>query len=294
MFQSLPELMSRPTPVRAPLALNALMAKMAERAGFEAVYLGGGGMGYENGFLEANLTLTEVAHRGVELASATTMPIIADVACGWGEPVHVRRTIAVLEAAGLAAMEIEDQVFPKRVHHHVGKDHLLSQEEMEAKIRSAVEGRRNPDFLVIARTNAAGKGDIDDALRRSEAYRRAGADVLMPTPGNVKDPDVIVSVAERLGPPLMFLAPPGGLGSLGLTLSDLYGCGYRIVTDAITLQLLVLDALQRGYKELAGSSDAFAVSGRTAEEWWKAYGELNDAVGLETLLAVERATVERE
>jgi hypothetical protein len=110
----------------------------------------------------------------------------------------------------------------------------------------------------------------------------------------VKDPEAIVRIAEQLGPPLMFLAPPGGLGSLGLSLSDLYACGYRIVTDAVTLQLLVLDALKKGYAELADSGDAFAFAGRSPEEWWSAYADLNDAVGLETLLAVERETVELE
>src|SRR2546423_9507500 len=100
VFQPIPDLTGAPALIRAPLVLNPLMAKLAEKAGFEAVYLGGGGLGYQKVFLEANLSLTEVAHAGLEIASATSLPILADVACGWGDPMHVYRSVQLLEASG--------------------------------------------------------------------------------------------------------------------------------------------------------------------------------------------------
>jgi 2-methylisocitrate lyase-like PEP mutase family enzyme len=288
MFTSLGDLTNRETLVRAPLVLDPLMARLAEEAGFEAVYLGGGGLGYAKTFLEANLNVSEMAQAGMDIASVTRLPIILDGACGWGDPMHLQRTIALAETAGFAAIELEDQVFPKRASHHVGEDHTVPMELMEAKIRSAVEARRDERFLVIARTNvAASEDDPEEATRRCEAYRRAGADVLLPATGSVRDPQVIVDLGEQLGPPLMFLAAPGGLAHAELTADDLHRAGYRILTDAMSLQLLVYETLKAGYAELA--RDGFAIApDRAPAEWWGILGDLHETIGLERLLAVER------
>ena len=174
-------------PVCAPLVLNPLMARLAEEAGFEALYLGGGAMGYAKGTLEALLTMTEMAEAGLELRATTSLPLVLDGACGWGDPMHVHRTIATVEAAGFDAIEIEDSVVPKRAHHHAGVEQLVPAALMAAKVREAVAARRSPDFVVIARTNAT---DLDEAARRADAYRQAGADLLLVTRGIGRpDPD---------------------------------------------------------------------------------------------------------
>jgi len=290
MFQSLRELLDGPAPVRAPLVLDPLMARLAEKAGFEAVYLGGGGLGYAKTFLEANLNASEMAQAGVDIAAATSLPVVLDGACGWGDAMHLQRTIALVEAAGFAAIELEDQVFPKRAGHHVGEDETAPPEVLEAKIRSAVAARRNPDFLIIARTNIA-TSDPDDALRRCEAYRAAGADVLLPATGAVRDPEVILDLGRQLGPPLMFLTPPGGLANTGLSLGDLHDAGYRLIVDAMSLQLLVYELLKAGYAELA--SEGFAIQpGRPPEDWWKIVGELHETIDLDKLLDIEREGAE--
>jgi 2-methylisocitrate lyase-like PEP mutase family enzyme len=276
-------LLDEPTPVLAPLALDPLMARLAEQAGFRAVYLGGGGLGYAKTFLEANLDLSEMARAGTEIASATAVPIILDGACGWGDAMHLRRTIALAEAAGFAAIEIEDQEFPKRASHHVGEDRIVSEELMMEKIRSAVAARRDPDFLIVARTNAA---EPEEALRRSEAYRAAGADVLIPIVGARPDPEVVAGIGERLGPPLMFLAPPGGLATVDLGLEDLHAAGFRIVTDAMSLHLLVYAALKAGYAELA--SNGFRIE--APRDWWQILEELHETIDLDALLDAERGT----
>src|SRR5256714_6045038 len=150
---SLKTLIQGSLPVTAPLVLNPLMARMVEAAGFQAGYLGGGSSGYQKVALEANLNLTEMCQTAVEIGAVSSLPLIFDAACGFGDPMHMHRTIGMSEAAGFAGIEIEDQILPKRAHHHVGIEHMIPQELMVAKVREAVSARRNPEFLIIARTN---------------------------------------------------------------------------------------------------------------------------------------------
>src|SRR5918911_4378593 len=150
---SLRALMQRPLPVTAPLVLNPLMARMVEAAGFSAGYLGGGATGYLKVALEANLNLTEMCQGAIDIRATTSLPLILDAACGYGDPMHMHRTIGMAEAAGFAAIEIEDQLVPKRAHHHVGIEHMIPLELMMAKIKEAVAARRSPEFLIVGRTN---------------------------------------------------------------------------------------------------------------------------------------------
>src|SRR5918911_4001243 len=160
---SLRALIQGPRPVTAPLVLNPLMARMAEKAGFPAGYLGGGATGYQKVALEANLNLTEMCQAALDIRAVSALPLIFDGACGFGDPMHMHRTIGMAEAAGFEAIEIEDQLMPKRAHHHVGIEHMIPLELMAAKVREAVAARRDPDFLIVARTNAIRASSLDDA-----------------------------------------------------------------------------------------------------------------------------------
>jgi 2-methylisocitrate lyase-like PEP mutase family enzyme len=131
-----------PLPVTAPLVLNPLMARMVEAAGFGAGYLGGGATGYQKVALEANLNLTEMRQAALDIRAVSSLPLILDGACGYGDPMHMHRTIGMTEAAGFAAIEIEDQLVPKRAHHHVGIEHMIPMELMAAKVKEAVAARR--------------------------------------------------------------------------------------------------------------------------------------------------------
>src|SRR5580700_2623303 len=124
--------------VVAPVALNPIMARLAEQAGFKAIYLSGGSLGWLKCVTEANLTLPELAEVAVDMRAACKLPIVLDAGGGWGDPVHVYRTIALTEAAGFAAIEIEDQLLPRRVEHHVGIDHLIATELMVDKVKEAL------------------------------------------------------------------------------------------------------------------------------------------------------------
>ncbi|MCZ6559026.1 MAG: isocitrate lyase/PEP mutase family protein [SAR324 cluster bacterium] len=287
-MDSLRKALSGDTPVRAPLVLNPLMAKMAEAAGFPALYLGGGATGYAKVALEANLNLTEMVQAGADIRAVTALPLILDAAAGWGDPMHMVRTIGMAEGAGFAAIEIEDQLLPKRAHHHIGIEHMVPQELMEAKVREAVGARRDPDFLIIGRSNGVRASNMDDALRRAEGYRKAGADLLLLSPRN---PEEARRIGERLGPPLMHICRPGGLAAMGLTLAEMHALGIRIIVDPVTPLLAAYEAMGAIYQELAGG---FAVTARSPEDWEDLQERMHSTIGLEALLAIEKETVERD
>jgi methylisocitrate lyase len=284
---SLRTLIQGPLPVTAPLVLNPLMARMVEAAGFAAGYLGGGASGYAKVVLEANLNLTEMCQAALDMRTVSSLPLILDGACGYGDPMHVHRTIGMAEAAGFAAIEIEDQLVPKRAHHHVGIEHMIPTELMAAKVKEAVAARRSADFLIVARTNAMRASTMDDALRRGEAYRRAGADLVLLSMAH--KPEQLRAIAERLGGPLMYLAGRGGLAGSGLTLKELGALGYKIVADPSTPLLAAFVAWTKVYAELAQDFGA----GQPKADWSPVEHEMLKVIDIERLLAVERATVEK-
>ena len=275
------------TPITAPLVLNPLMARMVEAAGFPAGYLGGGSTGYQKVALEANLNLTEMCQAALDIRAVSSLPLILDGACGYGDPMHMHRTIGMVEAAGFEAIEIEDQLVPKRAHHHVGIEHMIPIELMAAKVREAVAARRSPDFLIVGRTNAMRASTMDDALRRGEAYRRAGADLVLLSMAN--RPEQLRAIAERLGGPLMYLAGRGGLAGLGMGLKDLGALGYKIVADPSTPLLAAFVAWKKVYAELAQDFGG----GQAKVDWSPVEHEMLKVIDIEKLLAVERATVEK-
>ena len=284
---SLRAMMHGPTPVTAPLVLNPLMARMAEAAGFTAGYLGGGATGYQKVALEANLNLTEMCQAALDIHAVCSLPLILDGACGYGDPMHMHRTIGMSEAAGFAAIEIEDQLVPKRAHHHVGVEHMIPMALMAAKVGEAVAARRNPEFLIIGRTNAMRASTMDDALRRGEAYRKAGADVLLLSMAHT--PEQLRTIGERLGGPLMYLAGRGGLAGGEMTLADLGTLGFRIVADPSTPLLAAYAAWKNVYADLAKGFGA----GSAKSDWGPVEKDMLRTLNIEKLLAIERATVER-
>ena len=281
-------LLKQKRPLIAPLVFNPLSARLAEEAGFKALYLGGGSMGYVKAVTEANLTLTEMIREGMDIRATTSAPLILDGACGWGDPMHIRRTIALTEAAGFAAIEIEDQLVPKRAHHHVGIEHAISINMMVSKIEEAISARKSSEFVIIARTNAARETGLDEALRRGEAYRRAGADMLFVLP---KTPEEIRIIGDRLGGPLMFMTLGGGIPAIGMTPEELGALGYRLIVDPATPLLAAYDAMRTSYRAMAaGQSDPIAGSALQATDLQKA---IHTTIDLDTLIDIERRTVER-
>lgn len=268
--------------VFAPLALDALTARIAERAGFGAVYLSGGALGYAHAVSEALLTLTELTDAAHHIVGRSSAAVIVDGGVGFGDAVHVARTIAEVEATGAAAIEIEDQVAPKRVSHHRGIEHLISPEEMAAKVEVAVRARADSDFLIIARTGAVRNESFDAAAKRANLYREAGADLSMLMPASEAE---WASAPKRIDGPLATIAsldarPPGEWRTLG----------WSLVVDPFTAQVLAVDAIRSAY-------DAFIASGSTGTDRARiqaSYRALADLAGLGPLYAIEDETTEKQ
>lgn len=163
----------------APGAHDVLTAKIIEQAGFNAVYMTGYGtsaslLGKPDVGL---LTMTEMAQRAANMAEAVNIPVIADGDTGYGNAVNAMRAVREYEKAGVACIQFEDQVLPKKCGHMLGRE-IVPKEEMVGKIKAACDARRDPDFMIMARTDARTNYGIDEAIERGKAYEEAGADIL--------------------------------------------------------------------------------------------------------------------
>ena len=166
--------------LRFPGAFNPLSARLIERKGFDGVYISGAVLSADLGLPDIGLTtLTEVAGRGQQIARMTELPAIIDADTGFGEPMNVARTIQTLEDAGLAGMHIEDQINPKRCGHLDGKA-VVDESTAAKRIRAAVDARRDPNFLIMARTDIRAVEGLDAAVDRAKALVDAGADAIFP------------------------------------------------------------------------------------------------------------------
>ena len=271
----------------APVALNPIMARLAEEAGFKAIYLSGGSLGWLKCVTEANLTLPEMAQVAVEMRTVCKLPIILDAGGGWGDPAHMHRTIAMSEAAGFDAIELEDQLLPRRFHHHIGVEHLIAPELMVSKIREAVAARSDPDLLIIGRTNARRLYDMDETLRRGEAYCEAGADMVFV---HTRNPDEMRIIGERLPPPLMIFAPEDGFAEFPLSPADLARLGFRLAASSGSAFVAMYKAVRQSYESLAqGTIDPLLGRGGAVTEMKAA----QKTAGLDRFLEIEKRTMNK-
>jgi methylisocitrate lyase len=286
-MKTLKEMIQGPELIVAPVALNPMMARLAEDAGFKAVYLSGGSLGWLKCVTEANLNLTDMVELGVDIRGATRIPIVLDAGGGWGEPVHIHRTVAMCEVAGFAAIEIEDQYLPRRVQHHIGEENLIPPESMVYKIKEAVAARTDPDMIIIGRTNAQRLYGLDEALRRGEMYHRAGADMLFI---HSRKPDELRRIGERLPGPLMMFAPEDGFATFEMSPADLAKLGFRLAASSGTAFAAMYKAIRQSYECLARDElDPFLGAGGAVKEMKRAH----ETTGLAKLLEIEKRTTER-
>jgi len=189
--------------VLAPFVYDALQARIAESVGFEAVYMTGFGTAAARGFPDLGLlTMTEMVENVRAIARSVRIPVICDADTGYGNPTNVWRTVREYEHAGAAALHIEDQVFPKRCGFLAGKQ-VIAMDEMVPKVRAACDARINPDTVIIARTDALAVNGWDDVVRRANAYRDAGADLIFVD--GIKTDDDLENYASKLrGLPLLY------------------------------------------------------------------------------------------
>src|SRR5437868_1496316 len=213
--------------VLLPGVPNAAMARQVEQVGFDAVYISGAGIANATAGVPdiGLLTLTEVAQLGGYIANAVKIPAIVDADTGFGGAENVARTIGELEKAGLAGCHIEDQEFPKRCGHLAGKS-IVDVDEMVGKIKAAIGAQRDPDFMVIARTDARAVEGFDRAVERAGEYLAAGADAIFPEA--LQSLEEFRDFAKEIDAPLLANMTEFGKSPL-LTFKQLADFGYRVV-----------------------------------------------------------------
>jgi methylisocitrate lyase len=234
-------------PIAIPGVFNPLVAKLAERIGFSAVYLSGGALSAGNGVPDIGLlTLTEFVQHAQLTAQAASLPLLCDADTGFGESLNVERTVRLFEAAGVAGIHLEDQQMPKRCGHLSGKS-LVEPEVMAAKIRAAVAARRDPDFVIIARTDARGVTSYDDAVKRALLYLDAGADAIFPEA--LQTEDEFSAFAKTVRCPLLANMTEFGK-SPNLDVKTLGAMGYRMVLFPLTAFRAAMKAAENTLLEL--------------------------------------------
>jgi methylisocitrate lyase len=257
--------------VHAPGAFNALVARAVREAGFEAVYVSGGATANVAGFPDIGLlTMTEVCRTIREIADASGLPVIADADTGYGEVEACARTIVAYERAGAAALHVEDQVFPKRCGHLDGKD-LIPCADMEAKVRTMAESRLSKEFVIIARTDARHVTGFEDAVKRANAYRAAGADAIFPE--GLQSEQEFADFAKACPGPLLANMTEFGK-TPHITVQRFQELGYRIVIHPLTMMRVAMGSVARGLAQLRkdGSARELLGSMQTRKELYALLG----------------------
>jgi carboxyvinyl-carboxyphosphonate phosphorylmutase len=266
----------------APGAFDSLSARLVEEAGFPAVYMTGFGtsatlIGRPDVGL---LTMTEMVGNAGRIAACVDIPVIADADTGYGNPLNVIRTVGAYEAAGIAGIHIEDQVAPKKCGHLEGKQ-VIPAVEMAQKIRAAVEARSQPEFVIIARTDARAVEGLERALQRARMYREAGADVLF-IEALTTEAEAEEAVRAFPGVPLLFNWAEGGK-TPPISLDRLQAMGYRIVIFPLSTLLAATGAMRRILLQIARAGTPAA-----AMRELPTFAEFVDFIGLPQVRQAEQ------
>jgi 2-methylisocitrate lyase-like PEP mutase family enzyme len=256
----------------APFILNALHAKIAEAVGFEAVYMTGAGTAAERGFPDIGLlTMTEMVTNARYIAQAVRLPVICDADTGYGNPLNVQRTVREYEAAGVAGIHLEDQVFPKKCGFFAGKQ-VIPREEHVQKIRAALDARNDPDFVIIARCDAYAVTGWEETVQRCRAYRDAGADLVFVD--GIKTLEDLHRYATDLADlPRMYngdLAPTPEVAALG----------YRLMICGSTIWLV--------YRQVREAFEELQRTGRVNPERYGTRWDVAGLLGLDQVYDLER------
>lgn len=278
--QKLRNLLQNNKTVIAPGVYDGMSTRLVDLAKFDLVYASGGAIARSAGLPDIGLlTMTEVCYRLEEIVRATSLPVIADADTGFGGTTNVQRTIQTYERIGVAGLHIEDQDFPKRCGHLDGKA-LISPEEMCQKIRVAKKSQQDPDFVIIARTDAIAVEGFDKAIERAKAYAKAGADMLfIEAPETIEQ---IESIAHEIKTPLLLNMFYGGKTPL-VPMQRLQALGYRIVIIPSDLQRAAIKAMQITLDAIKRNGDSAEVADKMAS-----FKEREVIIETEKFLAVDK------
>lgn len=283
------EMLAGPEPVLAPGAYDALSARLAEQAGFEAVYMTGFGtsaslLGRPDIGL---LTFSEMLDNARRIVQAVEVPVIADADNGYGNPINVIRTVQEYEAAGVSAVHIEDQVMPKKCGHMEGKE-VISASEMVEKVHAAVEARHSEQFVIIARTDARAVEGMEGALERARLYREAGADVLfVEAPQSEEE---IAAVAEAFPEvPLLFNWVEGGK-TPPVSLERLKELGFRLIIFPVSALLAATRSIREALAKIHADGSPISI----IEDRLLPFEEFTDFIGLPEVHKLEERFEDEE
>lgn len=259
--QKLRELLNSGKTIVAPGAFDGLSARLVEQAGFDCIYGSGGAISRSAGFPDMGLlSFSEMVERYMQMVEVTHIPIVADADTGYGNEMNMRRTIEIYEKIGLAGCHIEDQSFPKRCGHLEDKS-LIPATEMVLKIKAAVAARKDPDFLIIARTDAIAVEGFEAAIKRANEYVAAGADMIfVEAPQTLEQ---IQMIAKQVTAPKLMNMFYGGKTPL-VPVDDLQKMGYQLVIIPSDLQRAAIRAMQNTLQAIKKDGDSKAMSAQLA------------------------------
>ena len=258
--------------VVAPFVLNALHAKIAESVGFQAVYMTGAGTAAERGFPDVGLlTMTEMVANAKYIANAIDIPVICDADTGYGNPLNVQRTVREYEAAGVAAIHLEDQLFPKKCGFFEGKQ-VIPVGEAVQKIHAALDARTDPDFVIIARCDAYAVTGWEDTIERCNAYIEAGADLVF-VDGIKSEADIQNYAGDMAGLPRMYN------GDL-MNTKDMDALGYKLMICGSTIWLI--------YQQVKESFEELKATGAVDPKRFATRWDVAALLGLDEIYELER------
>ena len=270
----------------APGVFDGLSARLVERAKFDLVYASGGAIARSAGFPDVGLlSIHEILDRLTQIVEVTRLPVIADADTGYGNTLNVYRTVRLFEQTGVAALHLEDQTFPKRCGHLNDKS-VISTQEMQQKIRAARDALRDPDFVIIARTDAIAVEGFDRAIERAHAYISAGADVIfIEAPESLQH---IEQIAQRIAQPKLLNMFYGGKTPL-VPLDHLQKLGFQIVIIPSDLQRAAIHAMQTTLDVIHQKGDSHTLTDRLVS-----FNERELIVDIQGFLARDRGWSEEK
>lgn len=287
MTSKLRGLLAEPGIIVSPVAYDPLSARIAEAVGFRCISLGGYALGSCLAVSEPLLGLKDVTDVCRNITAVADIPLIVDAGAGFGEPVHVVRTVREFERAGVAGIHIEDQHYPKRVHYHKGLEHTIPISEFLTKIDHAARARTDDDFVIIARTDAMKTESFDEGVQRANQALDAGADMVMVFPNNHEE---AVAAPQRIHGPVIYVNSSGNrLNRPIYKAQELESFGYKMDYDAISSVNVASNAVFDLFKRLYETGE----TGLNQDEMIYVRKRIEDTIGLDEMYLIEEQTVEK-
>lgn len=287
MTTVLREMIKNPGIIDEAGAYDPISARIAEWVGFRCIAMGGYSVGSSLCVPEPILSLEDLAAVTRRMTAAVNVPIVVDAGAGYGEPAHVVNTVRVLERAGAAGLHIDDQIYPKRFHYHMGVEHTIPLDAMLEKIRYAARARRDPDFVIIGRTDAMRTENFTEGVRRAKLFADAGADYIEVYPNNLEEAK---RAPKEAGVPLHYTNSDGNAqGRPVLSTPELEQMGWKVVGHSAGAILPVFKVLKEMFVRMKTTGNA----GLEPAVFIPLRKEIEEMIGLPEYYAIENETTEK-